>query len=1202
LAAVAATAFVWVMVAVAGMQEPTSTYAHDEGISHLASRATQDDIDTALQQAWIYIKTTQRDDGGIPWFSDESNMDVTSRTLMALVASGYPVEWMTSSTGHTMADFVRSNAITYTHSPSGTTSAYLFPSRAGIVLAAAAAANEDLTNFGGMNLVQQLQDVYHADTGAYSTKAVAGSTSGQASVINQFWAVMGLAAAGEQVPEQATTYLMQGQGEDGSWTNSLDTTAFVIVGALASGNVAPTDPAIQKGLDYLRNAQELNGGWRPAWDSAALNANTTGWVLQALLAAGYDTPSESWRLPSGDPITALVGVQQDDGRLGAGQYANAYSTIEGIFGLVEQPIWLLGQQARANRALTWLKEIRNDDGSWNGFSGPDVGATCDAVLAFGAAGYDTLNSVYAPQTLDYLETQAADYAQKGPDAAGKLALAVTAAGENPRNFGGVDILQVIGEAPIYNSGGYGVITNTWHQALPMLALAAAPITNTTNITDITDTIVPSSAISNLLSLQQEGGGWPYDTQWSAPTVDSTSLAMQALLAAGVPADHDAIQQAVAYLKDAQDDQGGWQNANSTAYAIQALTAAGEDITSMGWTRGGHDPLSALAAYQKIDGPFVYQWTQTQWSSPSDNASATAQTIPALFGRPLPITNTALHEFRSVNRGVDADRTVAAMPWGVWQSDSEEIGVTDAVVVVPVGHDINQNNQAELRWRPIRDILNDPGEETAWVTETLHRAPSGSYTTTLSVAPTAIYELEATYLDADEVQVAGSMAAEGSMRGFLSEEQTWVNPHLREPDVVQTTQTVEATGFSIMTSVPMDAVAEPTLLLHALAPASGNLPTNVIFERLAFHMGAAQGETYHSSLSFSTPVTVEVGYDDTTVVNESGLMLIQWDEEASQWRDATTTCDPASQSTLNQTANTLQVPVCEGGRFALVSGSTDAIASFEVVADDPLIATTQKTTTTIKAMLKDAEGVPLTGVDVNFSVSEGTATLSNRTPSDQDGIATATLTAGTTEEIVTVLARTGEYSDTVDVQVYELAAGETPPTLNGAPIPFVQRSGGFVGTIDRGGLKGSTITIGETGDAPTQADIAAETAETTEITVGGGSILVLDAPTTSPISGTAWAGGFILQLTDSDGHIIPESTAIVSPAMSLSTSFADVDGYISQTAGLSYLDRTTSGSDGWREVSSTDMQNNQFSATITRNGQYGVFVSDSITLYLPLISQ
>ena len=295
-----------------------------------------------------------------------------------------------------------------------------------------------------------------------------------------------------------------------------------------------------------------------------------------------------------------------------------------------------------------------------------------------------------------------------------------------------------------------------------------------------------------------------------------------------------------------------------------------------------------------------------------------------------------------------------MPWGAWQGD------TEAEIVVPIGHDINQNNQAELRWRPIRDILNDPGEETAWVTETLHRAPSGGYTATLSVAPTDIYELEATYRDSDEVQVAGSMAAEGSMRGFLSEQQTWLNPHLREPDVVQTTQTVEATGFSIMTSVPMDAVAEPTLLLHALAPASNNLPTNVIFERLAFHIGAAQGETYHSALSFSTPVTVEIGYDDTTIVNESGLMLIQWDEENSQWRDATTTCDPASQSALNQTANTLQVPVCEGGRFALVSGSTDAIASFEVVADDPLIATTQKNDHNHQGDAQRCRGCPLDG--------------------------------------------------------------------------------------------------------------------------------------------------------------------------------------------------------------------------------------------------
>src|SRR6185503_21370478 len=98
-------------------------------------------------------------------------------------------------------------------------------------------------------------------------------------------------------------------------------------------------------------------------------------------------------------------------------------------------------------------------------------------------------------TIDYLSASAAAFAATGPDSAGKLAVAVAAAGRNPRSFGGVDLVAAINGQYRADQGAFGDRGNTWHQSLAILGLVAAGATP------------PAATVQTLAGLQQPDGGW-----------------------------------------------------------------------------------------------------------------------------------------------------------------------------------------------------------------------------------------------------------------------------------------------------------------------------------------------------------------------------------------------------------------------------------------------------------------------------------------------------------------------------------------------------------------------------------------------------------------------------------------------------------------------------------------------------------------------
>ncbi len=299
-----------------------------------------------IKAGLVYLASQQDPAGGIIGFSSAADPDTTARAVIAFVAAGTPVTQAVSSAGNTMLDFLSAQAITFTHDTTGT----LFPGRAGELLAAVSLAGEDGSKFGGMDVTNALEASYQADTGAYSTAAKQDYSSGAASDLNQAWAVLGLSLAGQAIPDGAVQYLVSSQAADGSWgAGDPDTTALAMTALLASHKVDAQNTVIQRAIEYFHTTQAPSGGWKPSWDTDPLNADSTGWIIQALVTAGEDLRGQSWMKNGTSPVDALLGLQKQDGAIG-GSYANTYSTAEAIIGLSGVPLSSLTKAALTHRA------------------------------------------------------------------------------------------------------------------------------------------------------------------------------------------------------------------------------------------------------------------------------------------------------------------------------------------------------------------------------------------------------------------------------------------------------------------------------------------------------------------------------------------------------------------------------------------------------------------------------------------------------------------------------------------------------------------------------------------------------------------------------------------------------------------------------------------------------------------------------------
>lgn len=274
------------------------------------------------------------------------------------------------------------------------------------------------------------------------------------------------------------------------------------------------------------------------------------------------------------------------------------------------------QTLAAQRALGWLQAAQGNDGGFGG-----AGANVEALMAVAANGLDA-----SPALLDVLRADGAAYSRQGVAEAGKLAVALAgveacwpAEAVRPQAYYSKTVGALSADAGFLSWGILGT-----------LALGEE---------------TPADSVAYLTGLALPEGGWEWSPGWGRDT-NTTALAIQTLIAAGTPVSATEIVSGLAYLKAAQDESGGlrydagagWQgaaDANSTAYGLQALAAAGKTPHDPAWQMDGVGMVDFLLALQQADGGLAWQPGQEA------NLAATVQAVPALLGQPFPLRRATL---------------------------------------------------------------------------------------------------------------------------------------------------------------------------------------------------------------------------------------------------------------------------------------------------------------------------------------------------------------------------------------------------------------------------------------------------------------------------------------------------------------------------------------------------------------------------------
>jgi hypothetical protein len=271
---------------------------------------------------WL-VETHQNDDGGYTSFSagkneGESDAGGTVDALLALAGS----------------DADTTEPLSYLNANADELAAYvaLGGGTAGKTLLALLAAGEDPADFAGHNFVIALTEQL-SPTGQYNVD----------SAFNQSLAILGLASAGEQIPAQATDWLIDLQAVEGdlagSWDDGFgtagnaDSTAMAVTALLASGQFAVD--SIPRAVDFLSRTQLDSGGWEYA-AGLGESANSTALVVLSLMLLGQDISSadSEWHRDGGSPLEALLAWQSETGAFqadfGDGRFDDFFSTVQSL--------------------------------------------------------------------------------------------------------------------------------------------------------------------------------------------------------------------------------------------------------------------------------------------------------------------------------------------------------------------------------------------------------------------------------------------------------------------------------------------------------------------------------------------------------------------------------------------------------------------------------------------------------------------------------------------------------------------------------------------------------------------------------------------------------------------------------------------------------------------------------------------------------
>ncbi len=296
-------------------------------------------------------------------------------------------------------------------------------------------------------------------------------------------------------------------------------------------------------------------------------------------------------------------------------------------------VWLIALSAvplavAGTKPAAYLAGAQNSDGGFGGAPGQGSSDlyTGWAALALEAAGRHP-GEVRRPggtSLLDYLRSHTGDLDDLG--AVTRTLLVLGPAGVDATRFGGQNLVAAVTAKQAADGSFEGRVNTT---AFAILGLKS--VRRPSGV---------GRAKRWLKRQQNPDGGFNFAGKGGASGIDDTSAPLQALAATGARRSK-VVRRAVSFLARQQNRDGGFplspggaSNAQSTAWAVQGLVAAGRNPGKVR-RKGSRSPLAYLRSLTGPDGAVRYSRTSTQtpvW--------VTAQALAALARRPFPLPAVA----------------------------------------------------------------------------------------------------------------------------------------------------------------------------------------------------------------------------------------------------------------------------------------------------------------------------------------------------------------------------------------------------------------------------------------------------------------------------------------------------------------------------------------------------------------------------------
>jgi energy-coupling factor transport system substrate-specific component len=279
----------------------------------------------------------------------------------------------------------------------------------------------------------------------------------------------------------------------------------------------------------------------------------------------------------------------------------------------------------ASSPASYLLGAQNRDGGFGASAGQPSSQLYAgwAALGLAAAGYD-LNHV-ARGGASVVEYVRAGARSTDPGALERTILVARAAGQSARSFGGHDLIGALEHRVSANGSVAGQVNLTAFAVLALRACGIAP---------------PGRTLDWLERQQDRDGGFSFAGAGGSSEADDTGATLEALAGAGGSA-RAVRARAVAYLRRRQDGDGGFasepgggSNAQSTAWAIQGLQAAGVSPESL-HRHGARSPVAYLRSLIGPGGRVAYAR-----GNPQTPVWVTGEVLMALEGKPLPLAAPA----------------------------------------------------------------------------------------------------------------------------------------------------------------------------------------------------------------------------------------------------------------------------------------------------------------------------------------------------------------------------------------------------------------------------------------------------------------------------------------------------------------------------------------------------------------------------------